>query len=247
MKKINIKGLIEFLILFGFTCFMYYLLSTDKIAHYVPSTMIKHVVFYLFILAMLTTAQIKKVFAQKDKIKLGYSIAVIPVLLIFTIGNQSIDNDFSQKNHVDIGYGEVYQQNFENQTTNYLLPQGKISIETSNYIETLTQIFYYLDQHHGREIEFEGFIHDKAHYGEHQFIVARKVVTCCIDDAETLGLLCYWDKEAELKKDTWVKVKGVLQSTNYYDEAVDKNLTLPIVIVEELIETEALDNPYIYN
>ncbi|AOY75034.1 TIGR03943 family putative permease subunit [Clostridium formicaceticum] len=246
--KINFRGFCEFLILLGFTGAVYYLFNTGKIARYVPSKWIKYGIFYLFILTMVTIAQIKKVFIEEEKVRFGYSIILIPVLLIFTIGNQNLDGDFSQKKDIDIGYREVYEQDNEKETiTHHLLPQGKISIDPSKYIETLTEIFYYLDQYHGREIELEGFVHSKGTYGEYQFIVARKVVSCCIDDAETLGLLCYWDKEETLKEDTWVKIKGVLQSTNYYDETVDRNLTFPIVIIEELIETEVPDDPYIYN
>lgn len=122
----------------------------------------------------------------------------------------------------------------------FFTENGEIDIVDSNYMVALTEVFYNLDKYQGRGITLEGFVHREAYYDDNQFMLARTVSSCCAEHATMMGLLSHWEDAEELKEGTWISVKGMLQSTVHYSPKIDKGVTWPMVIVEEL---EIIEKP----
>ena len=72
-KKLNLNELIWFLILIGFTCYFYMIISTNKITLFVHPKMVKYVKFALCFFIILVIFQGKNIFSNKKakRLKIG--------------------------------------------------------------------------------------------------------------------------------------------------------------------------------
>ena len=69
-----------------------------------------------------------------------------------------------------------------------------------------------LDSFNGQEANIVGFIYrNPAMDGTDQFTVARFVMSCCVADAQAIGLTVEWPGGADLAEDSWVQVRGTFQ------------------------------------
>lgn len=84
-KKLNLNELIWFLILIGFTCYFYMIISTNKITLFIHPKMVKYVRFALCFFIILVLFQGKNIFRVKrgKRLKLGYIMFLIPLTLGF--------------------------------------------------------------------------------------------------------------------------------------------------------------------
>lgn len=86
-KRLNLNELIWFLILVGFTCYFYMIISTNKLTLFVHPKMVKYVNFALCFFIVLAVFQGKNIYAFKKvkSFKFGYIIFLIPLFLGFLL------------------------------------------------------------------------------------------------------------------------------------------------------------------
>ncbi|MGH4123048.1 MAG: TIGR03943 family putative permease subunit [Clostridium sp.] len=86
-KKLNLNELIWFLILIGFTCYFYRIISTNKLTLFVHPKMVKYVKFALYFFIVLVIFQGKNIYTLKKAktLKLGYIMFLIPLTLGFLL------------------------------------------------------------------------------------------------------------------------------------------------------------------
>ena len=91
-KKLNLNELIWFLILIGFTCYFYMIISTNKITLYVHPKMVKYVRFSVYFFIVLVIFQGMNIFSIKKgkTIKLGYIMFLIPLTLGFLLKSEAV-------------------------------------------------------------------------------------------------------------------------------------------------------------
>jgi len=94
-KKVNLNELIWFLILIGFTCYFYMIISTNKLTLFVHPKMVKYVKFALYFFIILVIFQGKNIYAIKKakKLKLGYIMFLIPLVLGILLKPEGISID----------------------------------------------------------------------------------------------------------------------------------------------------------
>lgn len=92
----------------------------------------------------------------------------------------------------------------------------------------------------GKEIETVGFIYREEGFSYNQVAIARFAMSCCVADATAHGLVAEGDV-TKLKNDTWVRVKGIIDTTEYNKGTVP---VLKITSIEKISEPE---QPYVYN
>ncbi|MBZ9688956.1 TIGR03943 family protein [Clostridium estertheticum] len=82
-KKLNLNEFIWFIILIGFTCYFYMIISTNKITLFIHPKMVKYVKFALYFFIVLVIFQGKNIYAFKKakSLKLGYIMFLIPLTL----------------------------------------------------------------------------------------------------------------------------------------------------------------------
>ncbi|MGT2887634.1 TIGR03943 family protein [Streptococcus didelphis] len=133
----------------------------------------------------------------------------------------------------------AYQREMRQELKKY---QGSspLTITSENYMEVMELIYLYPDEFMNRDIQYTGFVYNEPDHDKYQFLFRFGIIHC-IADSGVYGLLTTGN-QSHFKNNTWLKVKGRLQ-TEY-----DKNLsqTLPVLHIQEVKETKQPSNPYVY-
>lgn len=62
-----------------------------------------------------------------------------------------------------------------------------------------------------------GFGYKDPRLGKNQFVITRFVITCCIIDAQSIGIIAESPDAPNLKANTWLEVEGVLKEHTIND------------------------------
>lgn len=81
-------------------------------------------------------------------------------------------------------------------------------------------------------VDIIGFVHRSFPSAPQQFVLARRVIRCCLADTVPLGLAIYTDTADEYENDTWLKVRGTFGTVTVRNKSV-------LVVIPEQIETIA--------
>lgn len=92
----------------------------------------------------------------------------------------------------------------------------------------------------GQEVKVSGFVYQDERYGTEQFMVTRFVVSCCVADANVLGLLVQWPADQTPANDQWVAVEGVFIANPNADSP------MPMVAARTVTPIEVPNQPYLY-
>lgn len=253
MKKFNINEFIWFIILLAFTYYMYDLIHTDNIYKFIHPKMVKYTLFSFAIFVMLTIFQIKKIFTinYKRRIKLGYIIFIIPLVLGFTVEPKELYSDVAAKKGIVLNKKDnkklpTSQVNKEQTQDVDITKTDIIEFNDENFSYMLEDIGTNLDDYKGKKIIIFGFVFKEDNFKENEFVVSRMLMSCCAADTQVVGLLSKCDEAKSLNNDQWVNVIGTIQETNYKDEVTNEDGVIPYIRVEKIEILEKADEQYIY-
>lgn len=85
-----------------------------------------------------------------------------------------------------------------------------------------------------------GFVYHDPQLGADQFMVARFMVTCCSADGTAVAAAVVWPGSADLADNTWVRVRGVVDVTQYAGRP------LPLISATSVEPTTEPEHPYMY-
>lgn len=101
-----------------------------------------------------------------------------------------------------------------------------------------------------QEFEIVGFVYRDDFFEKNQFMVGRMLLTCCISDAQQIGVLVQGldsdDYREHYSDDSWVSVRGKLYWQELYNPNTKENnrvLTLKPTVIEQI---EDIEYPYVY-
>jgi len=276
-KKVNLNELIWFIILLGFTCYFYMIISTNKLTLFVHPKMVKYVKFALYFFIILVIFQGKNIYAFKKvkRLKLGYIMFLIPLVLGillkpegistysainkgFSLTSQLKINTLKHKHTVLADGTEVCEIN-EEDTDNAsgtskgalesisLLKGTTINMTSENFISTYDDIYGNPHEHIGRAINIKGFIYNQKGLNKDEFILSRIVVSCCAADAQLVGILCDYSDGKKFAEGTWVNIEGTLGEREYKDLKSGEVSVIPIIKVSKTEKLDKQNNEYIYN
>lgn len=229
-----------FIILLGFTYYMYYLISTKKLYLFIHPKMTCYIIFAFIILAILCIFQIHNIFKNKHSIssKSVSSIFLIPLILAFLINPQGLSSDITQKK------GLTTSPSF---TTNANVKKGKgiIKLNDNNFSDTINEIENNINKYKNRKIEISGFVYKDTNFPKDCFVTARMLIICCAADAEVTGIACN-KVNNNLKNNEWVKVTGIIKSMKNFDKEDTTQAVIPVIEVQNIKSIPKPNNPYIY-
>ncbi|MBE2182630.1 MAG: TIGR03943 family protein [Anaerolineae bacterium] len=117
-----------------------------------------------------------------------------------------------------------------------------ISPENRNVLDWL-RVFNQTDDYstlNNLPVDVIGFVYSEPDFGADQFMTARFTISCCVADANAIGLPVVWANAAALPQGEWVHVRGHMQAGEFRGE------TTPIVHAETVEVIESPQNPYLY-
>lgn len=116
-----------------------------------------------------------------------------------------------------------------------------IVMDDTNYYKYLTEIYENLDKYKDTKIEVIGFVFkDNKEFKDNEFVPARLLMVCCAADMVPIGFLCQYDDTVQLEKDSWVKVTGTLDSTEFEGNKI------PIINATTVQQVDEPEDAYIY-
>ena len=246
--RLNIQALVELIILIGFSYLIYDLLKTGNVLYYIHPKMVKYLFFALIVIMLMALIKLRRIFTDGGDWRIGphYLIFIVPLMMALVLEHQSISTSSANIRGVNLDSIGLSKASNNTYTANYYNVDKRIVLNAENYMTQLSEILHNVEKYHGTELELEGFIYRESHLLNGQFIVSRTIISCCVADAENIGILSYWEEEEELKEKTWVKAIGTLQSTEYENPQTGRKGVVPLLVVLELEVIPEPGNPYIY-
>lgn len=92
----------------------------------------------------------------------------------------------------------------------------------------------------GQSANVIGFVYHDPRLKDGQFLVSRFAIVCCTADAFAIGMVVDWPKSASLPNDQWIKVKGLVQSTELDGQK------LPLIQATSIEPVQPPDQPYLF-
>lgn len=92
----------------------------------------------------------------------------------------------------------------------------------------------------GQEARIVGFVYRDGRFDEDTFLVGRFIVSCCVADANPVGLVVRWPEAETLADDQWVEVSGRFEAGTFDGKPT------PILVIETLTPTNPPAQPYLY-
>ncbi|MBN1680099.1 MAG: TIGR03943 family protein [Anaerolineae bacterium] len=104
-----------------------------------------------------------------------------------------------------------------------------------------------LNAFNGQEADVSGFVYRDARFegDPARFMVARFVISCCVADAQAIGLVVSWPDGASLPDDSWVRIRGTFEAGEF-----DGMAPYPVLAAYDGTDgvqpIEQPDHPYLY-
>ncbi len=92
----------------------------------------------------------------------------------------------------------------------------------------------------GQKASVIGFVYFDESLGENQFYISRFVISCCAADGFAIAMVGEWPQASTLKQDSWVLVKGTVQSITLNDQVV------PLIQAESVQPVPIPEQPYLF-
>lgn len=167
-----------------------------------------------------------------------YSLFAIPLLLGLLLPDVAMNSNLAAKKGVSLT-GNKLPTSTVSDPLDTLFPHdeysedlaklGKklykkdfISIGEKGFMEIISSMDFYMENFMGKKVDISGFVYRENDMKEDQFVVSQFAVQCCSADAAPYGLMVESAAGKELKKDTWVKITGILEKTNYNGNEITK-------------------------
>ncbi|MBJ6362314.1 TIGR03943 family putative permease subunit [Paenibacillus sp. GCM10012307] len=121
-----------------------------------------------------------------------------------------------------------------------LYTQDLIEVSEKQFIEILTTLDLYREPFLGKQVALSGFVYREPEMSASRFALSRFAMNCCSADALPYGLMVTYPKAEKYKNDTWLKITGTLELSEYKGNPV---LQLKAAELESI---PAPDSPYVY-
>jgi putative membrane protein len=94
----------------------------------------------------------------------------------------------------------------------------------------------------GEPADVIGFVYTEPDMAPTQFMVARFTVSCCVADANAIGVPVHWNEAdvAALASGQWVRVTGAMQVESFRGD------DMPVLQAQAVELIEAPKNPYLF-
>ncbi|MCM8711367.1 TIGR03943 family protein [Clostridium sp. SYSU_GA19001] len=239
MKRFNKNEFLWFLILFFFTVYIYYLISTGKIFLFIHPKLIVYTSFSFVIFGTLTVFQFFNIFKVKTRAKMknGFLLFAFALVTAVFIAPGGLTPDIiNQKGVILVSSNNIENIGKHTHSKEEIIIGNTIEFNAKNYIHYLEELSSNIEKHKGKKVKISGFAYKEENLNKNEFMLFRILINCCAADSQVFGIMCNWDKAEVLEKDSWVNVEGILKVKD----------NRPFILVKKLERAEKPVNTYIY-
>lgn len=250
MRRFNINEFLWFLILVMFDIYIYYLISSGKIALFIHPKMHKYAMLSFIGFSILSIFQFFKIFSirKTEKIRSGYVLFFLTIVMGGAIAFSGEGAGILENRGVNLvnSYGmEVTAEEYK-EISRLALSSNTIEVTEKNYKVLLKDINDNLQSYKGKKIILEGLVYKEEEFEKDEFVISRMMLSCCVADAENVGFLCNWKNVDNLKAKEWVKIEGIIDSKIYEYKGIDKKKNIPYIRIDKIEKLSKPENSYIY-
>lgn len=134
---------------------------------------------------------------------------------------------------------EITKEEYE-QLIQTLEQSSKIAMNDYVFSSFYDEIHMDIEKFKGREIELKGFVYREDGLEPNQLVLSRFLITHCVADASIIGFISELSEASTLKENTWIQVKGVLDTTTY------NGAVLPSIKIKSWKKINEPKEPYLY-
>ncbi|BBN99574.1 TIGR03943 family putative permease subunit [Sporolactobacillus terrae] len=184
-----------------------------------------------------------------------FSLFFLPIATGFafphhTLGEDAAANRMMNKNLAKQAQGAssapagaqrtpISQQQFDG-LKKKLLRQRQITVDDTYYTYILNLLNQDPEIFKGKPLVLKGFVYRGKQTAPGEIMTARFGISCCIADASVYGLLTR-GAVSELKKDSWIRVSGILDVTKH------AGVPVPVLTRSKIQKIKEPRHPYVYD
>jgi putative membrane protein len=247
MRRINISQAVWFILLLGFSFYLFVLVITGDITKFIHPRMNIYIYFALGTLMIMAAFQGTRVFeAGEGRIKKGYAVFLLPLVCGMFMNPGSLNGDISKNKGVVISPSQADLEYKDSSYVEGSVINGIITLTENNFTKVLYSIWSSPDKYVGRRIALEGFIYRDEAMAANQLIISRMIINCCAADTVVVGLAAEYRGEENLQEDKWISVVGTITMISCINPLTKTVETVPGINIDSLEAIEKPKNPYVY-
>jgi len=114
--------------------------------------------------------------------------------------------------------------------------------EERNVLDWIKLFNYETDisQFIGQKASVIGFVYFDQSLNKNQFFISRFIISCCAADGFAIAMVGEWPQATNLEKDSWVLVKGTIQSITLNEQVV------PLIKADSVQAVPVPEQPYLF-
>jgi putative membrane protein len=158
----------------------------------------------------------------------AYSLLFTPLLLGYFLTDFSLGSALAAKKGVVLSASQtVFRGEAKAESVSpyaplaaWLSKQNPVVIRDDIYLEASTAIDLFRENFVGKSIQIDGFVYREDGMPSDRFVVTRMTMDCCSADTTPYGFIVEADAAEALPEDSWVRVTGTIQTTEWDGEQV---------------------------
>jgi uncharacterized repeat protein (TIGR03943 family) len=184
------------------------------------------------VLLLMASVRLRGIFSDKPSSEPGWGMLLLgmPLLLGTLVPAQPLGASTLE----DRGLGTPaiaasnWQPSTNTDTTSWNLLEWSFAVMTKG------------DELIGEPADVLGFVYTTEQLGPDMFYASRYVITCCAADGSAVGMPVIWKGGSELPNDSWVRVRGNIESTTI------SGVTQFAIVATQVELTAEPDIPYLF-
>jgi putative membrane protein len=274
MRRLDPDETLWFVLLLGYGLYMTFLLVSGDVRYFMHPRMFPFIaaaagVFFL-LAAVQTSCLFRSSDADRRRGRLWFVLFALPLLLGMTVAPRGMHEETAMRKGMAysgargeiasfldppekrIGSPSMGGNGLMETGASDILgdsdfdPDGFFTVDPMHFDRKLRLLEESLSSLTGRKGRISGFVQRRDTLPAERFFVARMLMVCCAADALVTGLLVEWPEGVALEPGAWVEAEGVLGSTEFFDDWLGRDVTVPFLKAERVVPIAKPANIYVY-
>jgi putative membrane protein len=180
--------------------------------------------------------------------KAGYALFLVPLLLSSVGGSRGLDEAAVLNRILSGGSGGVSSSVIKSldELLESIGPNGIIPFEDWSFYNLSSDLNANPARYQGRTISMTGFSFRPTILPENRLYLTRFLITCCVADAEPLGLLTELPDASKYADYAWLRIEGVIDLAVAPNPYTGKDEEVPVLRAVKVEEVEKPIAAYIF-